>query len=178
MSKKIKHEEAYHDYLKGMKYSDIATKYDVTLNTVKSWKNRHKWMRETEGECTQKKVCNKKGVQKKKSVQTKKPKISDEHERIRKNLLTQLEVKGAYKETYIDLVNDYMSMWEIKNKLIEDINSRGVQVKTYNSNGQMIYKKNDSIVELPKYNSQMLKLLNDLGLSAHEVDKGDGNDDL
>ena len=40
----------------------------------------------------------------------------------------------------------------------------------------MIYKKNDSIVELPKYNSQMLKLLNDLGLSALEVDSGDDDD--
>ena len=69
-----------------------------------------------------------------------------------------------------------MSMWKIKNQLIEDINDRGVQVKTYNSNGQMIYKKNDSIVELPKYNSQMLKLLNDLGLSALEVDSGDDDD--
>lgn len=31
---------AYKDYKKGMKYKDIATKYDVSLNTVKSWKRR------------------------------------------------------------------------------------------------------------------------------------------
>ena len=69
-------------------------------------------------------------------------------------------------------------MWKIKNQLIIDINTRGVQVKTFNSNGQEIYKKNDSIVELPKYNSQMLKLLNDLGLSALEVDSGDNDGDI
>lgn len=40
-----KWEEAEQDYLAGMKYKDIATKYDVTLNTVKSWKQRYEWSR-------------------------------------------------------------------------------------------------------------------------------------
>ena len=71
-----------------------------------------------------------------------------------------------------------MSMWQIKNQLIADINARGVQIKTFNSHGQEVYKKNDSIVELPKYNSQMLKLLNDLGLSALELDNGDDDGDI
>lgn len=35
-----KYELAYKDYKKGMKYKDIASKYDVSLNTVKSWKQR------------------------------------------------------------------------------------------------------------------------------------------
>ncbi|WP_077616760.1 phage terminase small subunit [Caenibacillus caldisaponilyticus] len=38
-------EQAYQDYLAGMKYKDIAEKYGVTLNTVKSWKTRYKWSR-------------------------------------------------------------------------------------------------------------------------------------
>ena len=40
-----KMEEAKADYLAGMKYKDIAKKYDVSLNTVKSWKTRNKWQR-------------------------------------------------------------------------------------------------------------------------------------
>ena len=40
-----KWEEAEKDYLTGMKYKDIATKYDVSLNTVKSWKGRYGWQR-------------------------------------------------------------------------------------------------------------------------------------
>jgi phage terminase small subunit len=36
-----KYELARPDYEAGMKYKDIAAKYDVTLNTVKSWKLRH-----------------------------------------------------------------------------------------------------------------------------------------
>ena len=52
-----KMEEAKADYLAGMKYKDIAKKYDVSLNTVKSWKTRNKWQR--------------KNATKKKSVHTK-----------------------------------------------------------------------------------------------------------
>ncbi|MEN0666921.1 phage terminase small subunit [Caldifermentibacillus hisashii] len=39
-------ELAYQDYLKGMKYKEIAEKYGVTINTVKSWKTRYKWSRD------------------------------------------------------------------------------------------------------------------------------------
>jgi len=40
-----KWEEAEKDYLAGMKYKDIAAKYGVSVNTVKSWKSRHGWAR-------------------------------------------------------------------------------------------------------------------------------------
>ena len=33
------------DYISGMKYKEIAEKYGVTINTVKSWKTRYKWSR-------------------------------------------------------------------------------------------------------------------------------------
>ena len=41
-----KREEAQRDYLAGMKYKDIAEKYDVSINTVKSWKQRDGWSRD------------------------------------------------------------------------------------------------------------------------------------
>ncbi|WP_328802011.1 phage terminase small subunit [Paenibacillus sp. LX16] len=41
-----KHVLAEQDYLNGLKYKDIAEKYDVSPNTVKSWKRRHGWIRE------------------------------------------------------------------------------------------------------------------------------------
>ncbi len=40
-----KHKLAEKDYIKGMKYKDIAEKHGVSLNTVKSWKRRHGWNR-------------------------------------------------------------------------------------------------------------------------------------
>lgn len=33
--------------MEGMKYKDIAEKYGVTINTVKSWKTRYKWSKDT-----------------------------------------------------------------------------------------------------------------------------------
>ncbi|WP_019554791.1 terminase gpP N-terminus-related DNA-binding protein [Propionispira raffinosivorans] len=52
-------QQAEKDYVAGLKYKDIAAKYSVSLNTVKSWKTRYKWS---------KKVC----TQNEKSVHTKK----------------------------------------------------------------------------------------------------------
>ena len=40
-----KQEKAEKDYLAGMKYKDIAAKYEVSINTVKSWKKRNGWSR-------------------------------------------------------------------------------------------------------------------------------------
>ncbi|WP_099299670.1 terminase gpP N-terminus-related DNA-binding protein [Pediococcus pentosaceus] len=40
-----KQKQAEKDYMAGMKYKDIAAKYDVSINTVKSWKNRYGWQR-------------------------------------------------------------------------------------------------------------------------------------
>lgn len=39
-------ELAYQDYRNGMKYKEIAEKYGVTINTVKSWKTRYKWSKD------------------------------------------------------------------------------------------------------------------------------------
>ncbi|KRT94011.1 phage terminase small subunit [Bacillus glycinifermentans] len=54
-----KHIQAQKDYVKGMKYKDLAEKYGVSVNTIKSWKQRHGWTR-------------KKGAPSEKSVHTKK----------------------------------------------------------------------------------------------------------
>lgn len=55
-----KREKAEADYMAGMKYKDIAEKYDTTINTVKSWKKRYGWNRKVcapkkEKVCTQSK---------------------------------------------------------------------------------------------------------------------------
>lgn len=38
-------DKAHADYVKGMKYKEIADKYDISINTVKSWKQRNNWQR-------------------------------------------------------------------------------------------------------------------------------------
>lgn len=95
---------------------------------------------------------------------------------IKKDLVEQLERKGVYGRHYLDLINDYMALWEIKNQLIKDIRERGVAIPWQNGPNQRGHKKNDSISELNKTNAQMLKILNELGLKAEpleEIDDGD-----
>ncbi|MGO1134227.1 phage terminase small subunit [Bacillus subtilis] len=57
-----KHIQAYKDYVKGMKYKDLAEKYEVSVNTIKSWKQRHGWERK-KGAPSEKSVHTKKGGQ-------------------------------------------------------------------------------------------------------------------
>lgn len=66
-----RHEEAEKDYINGMTYKEIALKYNVSENTVKSWKKRHGWVRVKKKKPSQnvhtkkQKVASKKGAQKK-----------------------------------------------------------------------------------------------------------------
>ena len=74
-------EQAELDYMAGMKYKDIAAKYNVSINTVKSWKTRYGWARNasTAPKKKKKSVC----IQKTKSVHTKKrtQKTAEQEER-------------------------------------------------------------------------------------------------
>ena len=166
MSKESSKNLAKEMYENGKSYAEISKDLDISESTLKSWKRRCGWQRATP------KIKKSQPLKKEKKVATKEnhQKNNVSVEKIKENLISQLEKRNANEEVYIDLVEDYIALWNIKNQLIDDINTRGVQVKTFNSNGQEVYKKNDSIVELPKYNTQMLKLLNDLGLSALDWD--------
>ena len=97
---------------------------------------------------------------------------------IKKDLVDQLERNGVFQKHYLDLVDDYMSLWDIKNELIKDIKKRGVSVFWCNGGGQEGQKKNDSIAELNKTNAQMLKILNELGLKAERKEPDDDNEEM
>lgn len=159
-------EEAYKDYLSGMKYKDIATKHGVSLSAVRAWKTRNNWQRNK----TTKSISSSKiDIQTKKKNTTKKryTKNNKLRKEIKDDLIDQLNEKGAGHAHYLDLVNDYLSLWDIKNLLIEDIKTRGVVV-TWNGNN----KKNDSIAELNKTNAQMLKILSELDIKVSNKPKG------
>jgi uncharacterized protein YjcR len=60
-------EQAKEDYLKGLKYKELAEKYGVTINTIKSWKQRYNWDRKsvhTKADEQQKSVHTKRGAPK------------------------------------------------------------------------------------------------------------------
>lgn len=97
---------------------------------------------------------------------------------IKKDLVDQLERNGVLGNQYQDLIDDYMALWDIKNKLIKDIRTRGVSVEWRNGGGQGGVKKNESIAELNKTNAQMLKILNDLGLKASRTELKDDDEEM
>jgi len=97
---------------------------------------------------------------------------------IKKDLLKQLNNNGVRGSHYVDLIEDYMSMWDIKNQLIKNIIEKGVSIRYQNGENQYGFKKNDSISELNRTNRQMLTILNDLGLKAADIKVVDDDDEF
>lgn len=87
---------------------------------------------------------------------------------IKADLLDQLERSSTTGKYYIDLVDDYMELYDTKKKLILDIKLRGVSVPYNNGGGQSGYKKNESVDLLIKVNGQMLKILDSLGIKPSQ----------
>lgn len=109
-----KQEQAEKDYLSGMKYKDIATKYDVSINTVKSWKNRYGWQRGN----------SKKGASPPKRVHTKPEKGAHKKEDASGELTPSQELfcqlVGGQR---LPLYRAYMIAFKIKRKSLESIMS-------------------------------------------------------
>lgn len=91
----------------------------------------------------------------------KKTKAKKLREDIKAGLLAQLSARRVTEAYYQDLVNDYMDLWDTKNKLIQDINERGVMVPYITASGENL-RKNDSVSELVKVSTQMIKILDSL----------------
>ena len=88
---------------------------------------------------------------------------------ILQDLLSQLQANGTATEYFINLVEDYMVFWDIKNQLQEDVKLRGVVYLHTTDRGAQNMKKNDSVTELVKVNDRMVKLLDSLGLCNNVV---------
>jgi hypothetical protein len=95
-------------------------------------------------------------------------------EKIKQDLLDQLERNGTYGDHYLDLVDDYINLWQIKNKLIKD-GKKNPYTEWRNSETSYGRKKNDSIDQAVKVNEQMMKILKFLGLKPPQ-DGGGGDE--
>ena len=92
----------------------------------------------------------------------------------------QLAAKGADIELFNDQINDYMSMWDLKETLKDDIQKNGLRLNYTTSNGGKAEKDNPSVKQLPLVNKQMLMLLKQMDISTDKAVKavGRSNDDL
>lgn len=102
----------------------------------------------------------------------------NDEKKIRKDMIKQLKDRNILESHYISLVDDYMELWNIKNLLITDINTRGVNVEWNNGGGQSGVKKNDSVNELVRVNAQMLKILSELGIRGADIKHIEYDDEL
>lgn len=92
-------------------------------------------------------------------------------EQIKKDLLDQMDRNGTVGTYYTDMIDDYMKLWDTKNGLTEDINTRGTKVIVHTASSDNI-KTNDSVLDLIKTNAQMLKLLESLRIKPAQEDGG------
>ena len=100
---------------------------------------------------------------------------------IRNDLIRQLESKGAATKYYLNLVEDYMFLYDQKEMLQKNIEENGAIVEYVNSRGIPSRKKNEACDMLLKTNMQMLKTLEFLRINPNDivqVAKKDEEDEL
>lgn len=93
------------------------------------------------------------------------------------SLQMQLQDRGMQEEHYRELVADYAKYWDIGKRLKADIAKRGCKVQKLDSRGQSQIVNNESIDQLLKVSSSMLRILEVLGLSAPKGGAGFGGGD-
>lgn len=156
------YEKAEQDYMAGMKYADIAEKYDTTVNTVKSWKQRYKWERK---KCAHKneKVC----TQKKSAFATGKPIDDGTKETLRNEDLTpEQQMFCIYYSRTFNATQSYMNAfhcsYETANtngpKLLVNTGIKAEIKRLKEIKRQQIVAEEDDIVEL-----QMRIAFSDMG---------------
>lgn len=98
---------------------------------------------------------------------------SREYNAIRKNLLEQLQRRGALTPVFVNLVNDYMALYDLQQLLIADIEEHGIRIPYDNGGGQNGEKDNPSIQQRVRVNAQMLKILSQLNITTDNVQDGE-----
>lgn len=87
--------------------------------------------------------------------------------------------KQADISVFNDLLDDYMTLYDVKKKLKTDIKKRGVTYETMSASGKAkIVKQNQSVKDLVAVNKQMLMILEKLELTTKETIKGDDDEEL
>ena len=95
---------------------------------------------------------------------------------IKDDLLEQLEAQGKYQNYYLDLIEDYMKFYDLKRKCQQDIIKKGLRYTVTSGNGFKSEKPNESVQNLMKITTTMLKILDELGLQ-NPINTSDNSDD-
>jgi hypothetical protein len=105
-----------------------------------------------------------------------KPK-NEKYNLIKEDLKDQLIDQNKLGHQYDDLLDHAVYLFELKDKLQNDINKNGIRIKSMTGNGYEKEEDNKSVDKLLKVSAQLMKILNDLGLKEPTVDTGGENND-
>lgn len=97
--------------------------------------------------------------------------------KIKTDLMKKLALDKKTQSYWSDLVNDYLTFWEIKEKLKTEIERKGAMI-TIKNGSQIFRKKSDAVVELPKIHKRMTDILEVLAINEDEVINPDEEDDI
>jgi len=98
--------------------------------------------------------------------------------KIRSDLIEQLELKRIATSYYLDLVDSYIELCKLEIALRKDIADRGVSVKSETNAGKIVYKKNDSVGLLVNVVKQKQDTLLKMGISPETIVTADDVDEL
>jgi hypothetical protein len=96
-------------------------------------------------------------------------KKSKKYKGIKRDLTEFLKANSSFTPVFSDLIDDYMSLWVTKELLRIDIEVEGVKSRYNNGGGQEGDKVNPSIDKLRQTNQQMLKILQEVGMTTERV---------
>lgn len=98
---------------------------------------------------------------------------------IKADLMAQLKNQRKDGKHFIDLINDYLFLYDLKKKMQNDIKKRGLRYETISGSGVKTEKPNENVQNILKVNAQMLKILSELDLKEPSaVADGDNSDYL
>jgi len=149
MTNEERKDAAHKDYELGMKYKDIADKYDVSINTVKSWKQRNGWERGPNKKAVHPK--SKKGAHKVEKVA---PKIIEE-------ISANDELNNQRKLFCLYYVQRFNATWAY-------MQAYGVDYRTANVNGPRLLGNASVREQIDKLRGE---IANDLFVTADDIAK-------
>ena len=88
-------------------------------------------------------------------TKNKKKYICTTEKTVKKSLIEECGGLENLNPVQMDKVNDYMSLWETKRLLIDDINRRGIAVQYTNGKDQTGITDNKSVAQLLKVTERM-----------------------
>lgn len=88
---------------------------------------------------------------------------------VRQSLIDQLTNRSADISVFVSLIDDYMQLWNLKEVLLKDIRVNGLRIPYDNGGGQAGFKDNPSVKQVITVNTQMLRILSQLDLTADTV---------